>query len=69
MEEKLLTEAYKLRFEYFNLYENKQEKWHQKYKNHKLYELVNCSFDYNYRQIGQEMPKLIKNFISTHHNY
>lgn len=55
----LLEEAYKLRFEYYNLYEEKEEKWHQKYKNHILYEVVKQSFSYNYIDIAEVMPKLV----------
>jgi hypothetical protein len=62
MNEKLLKEAYKLRFEYFNFFENKELKWHEKYKNHQLYEIVIESFNYDYKQIGEKMPKLLKNF-------
>jgi hypothetical protein len=61
MNEKLLKEAYKLRFEYFNFFENKELKWHEKYKNHQLYEIVIESFNYDYKQIGEKMPKLLKN--------
>lgn len=60
MEEKLIKEAYKLRFEFYNLYESKESKWHEKYKNHKLYYVVTKSFLYDYKQIGIIMPKLIK---------
>ncbi|AXX92500.1 hypothetical protein CPU12_09320 [Malaciobacter molluscorum LMG 25693] len=62
MEDKILKEAYKLRFEYYNLYEMKQNRWHDKYKNHKLYETVKQSFEYDYKQIGQMMPKLIEKY-------
>ncbi|QDF29116.1 hypothetical protein [Halarcobacter anaerophilus] len=62
MNEKLLKEAYKLRFEYFNFFENKELNWHEKYKNHQLYEIVIESFNYDYKQIGEKMPKLLKNF-------
>lgn len=62
MNEKLLKEAYKLRFEYFNFFENKELKWHEKYKNHQLYKIVIESFNYDYKQIGEKMPKLLKNF-------
>ncbi|XPV70124.1 MAG: hypothetical protein ACNI25_06000 [Halarcobacter sp.] len=56
----LIKEAYKLRFEYFNFYENKEEKWHEKYKNHKLYDIVIESFEYKYTQIAEKMPELIE---------
>ncbi|OCL83170.1 hypothetical protein [Arcobacter porcinus] len=57
-----LKEAFKLRFEYYNLYNNKEEKWHKKYKNHELYELVKYSFNYDFKDIGEMMPKLLKEF-------
>ena len=60
MNNNLLEEAYKLRFEYYNIYENNQYKWHEKYKNHILYEVVKNSFDYSYKEIGAVMPKLIE---------
>ncbi len=60
--EKDLQEAYKLRFEFFNLYENKEERWHKKYSNHKLYTTVVKSFQYNFSQIGVKMPQLIEEF-------
>jgi hypothetical protein len=56
----ILNQAYKLRFEYYNFYENKESQWHNKYKNHKLYDIVVESFDYKYSQIGQVMPKLLE---------
>ncbi|WP_320034101.1 hypothetical protein [Halarcobacter sp.] len=59
MEKKLITEAYKIRFEYFNIYENKENRWHEKYKNHDLYSIVVKSLKYNYKEIGLMMPKLI----------
>ncbi|WP_424687054.1 MAG: hypothetical protein ACNI3H_02840 [Halarcobacter ebronensis] len=60
MKEKLEKEAYKLRFEYFNLYENKETKWHEKYRNHDLYNIVVKSLDYRFHEIGQVMPKLLE---------
>ncbi|RXJ70160.1 hypothetical protein CRV08_00930 [Halarcobacter ebronensis] len=60
MNKNLLKEAYKLRFEYYNLYEEKEEKWHQKYKNHILYEVVKQSFSYSYIDIAEIMPKLVE---------
>jgi len=60
MDKNLLKEAYRLRFEYYNFFGNKESKWHEKYKNHKLYNVVQKSFDFDYKQIGQIMPKLIK---------
>jgi hypothetical protein len=60
MENNLLKEALKLRFEYYNFYEKKEPEWHSKYKNHRLYDVVNKSFDYDFKEIGQMMPKLLK---------
>ncbi|WP_375723700.1 hypothetical protein LXN10_14490 [Arcobacter sp. KX21116] len=61
MEEKSLEkEAYRLRFEYYNLYENKELKWHEKYKNHQLYNVVVEGFKYRFHEIAQEMPKLLQ---------
>ncbi|XOB60796.1 hypothetical protein ACMC56_09270 [Campylobacterota bacterium DY0563] len=59
MQEELTKEAYKIRFEYFNIYEDKENRWHEKYKNHRLYSLVVKSLKYNYKEIGLMMPKLI----------
>lgn len=59
-EKTLLKEAYKLRFEFYNLYVDKEPKWHQKYKNHQLYDVVTKSFDYKFNEIGEKMPKLLK---------
>lgn len=58
--DKLLKEALRLRFEYYNIYESKEEKWHKKYKNHKLYDVVVESFKYDFKQIAQKMPELLK---------
>jgi hypothetical protein len=55
-----LNEAYKLRYEYYNLYENKESKWHEKYKKHRLYKIVVKSFDYKFSQIAGVMPKLLE---------
>lgn len=60
MQEKLLKEAYKLRYEYYNAFEKKEEKWHELYKKHKLYEVVVKSFEYDFKKIGIMMPKLIE---------
>lgn len=60
-EQKLIKEAYKLRYEYYNFYENKKSKWHEKYKKHDLYLTVTKSFEYKFHEIGTVMPKLIKN--------
>ena len=59
-QEMLLKEAYKLRYEYFNAFENKEFKWHEVYKNHELYEVVVKSFEYNFKEIAAVMPKLIE---------
>lgn len=60
----LEMEAYKLRFEFYNQYENKEEKWHRKYKTHKLYDIVIESFNYKFHEIGEVMPKLLE---KNHH--
>lgn len=60
--ENLLKTALKLRFEYYNLYEKKEEEWHEKYKNHKLYNVVVKSFDYDFKEIAQKMPELLKQY-------
>lgn len=66
MKEKLEKEAYKLRFEYFNLYENKETTWHEKYRNHDLYNIVVKSLDYRFHEIGQVMPKLLEELDTNH---
>ena len=60
--EQNLQEAYRLRFEFFNLYEKKEERWHKKYSHHPLYSLVIQSFQYPFSEIGETMPKLIEEF-------
>ena len=60
--EKDLKDAYRLRYEYYNFYENKEHKWHERYKEHKLYKAVIESFEYDFKQIGKIMPKLIEEF-------
>ncbi|MGA1932915.1 hypothetical protein ACH5BF_09390 [Arcobacter sp. YIC-464] len=52
----------RLRFEYYNLYENKEQKWHKKYEGHKLYEVVVKSFEYDFKDIGLMMPKLLAKY-------
>jgi len=59
-EKLVLKEAYKLRYEYYNFYENKETKWHDKYKNHKLYNAVVESLEYKFHEIANIMPELIK---------
>ena len=59
-ENETLKEAYRLRYEFYNLYEKKENKWHDKYKNHRLYETVVKSFNYKFNEIAVEMPKLLK---------
>ena len=56
----LQKEAYRLRYEFFNLFINKEEKWHKKYKDHQLYDVVNESFSYKFNEIGEMMPKLLQ---------
>lgn len=60
MENELLKEALKLRFEYYNVYASKEEKWHKKYSDNKLYDLVVKSFEYDFKDIAIVMPKLIE---------
>lgn len=55
-----LKEAYKLRYEYYNFYENKESKWHEKYKKHKLYDVVVESLEYRFHEIANVMPKLLR---------
>ncbi|RXK14228.1 hypothetical protein CP965_01920 [Halarcobacter mediterraneus] len=64
MKKEIEKEAYKLRFEYYNLYENKELKWHEKYKKHYLYNIVVESFNYKFHEIGQVMPKLLEKIKS-----
>lgn len=55
-----LKEAYKLRYEYYNFYENKESKWHERYKKHKLYDIVVESLEYRFHEIANIMPELLK---------
>jgi hypothetical protein len=59
---KLLKEALKLRFMYYNIYENKEDIWHKKYKGHDLYSVVVKSLDYDFKDIGLMMPKLLEEY-------
>ena len=59
MEDKL-KKALQMRFEYYNLYENKEAKWHKKYENHDLYEIVLKSLEYDFKDIALIMPMLLK---------
>ncbi len=58
----LEREAYKLRNEFYNMYENKESRWHEKYKHHPLYCVVVESFNYRFHEIGQKMPMLLEKF-------
>jgi len=58
--EKRLKEALKLRFMYYNIYENKEDKWHEKYKGHDLYSVVVKSLEYDFKEIALMMPKLLE---------
>lgn len=58
--EKRLKEALKLRFMYYNIYENKENIWHEKYKSHDLYSVVVKSLDYDFKEIALMMPKLLE---------
>uniref|UniRef100_UPI0040472FDC hypothetical protein n=1 Tax=Aliarcobacter sp. TaxID=2321116 RepID=UPI0040472FDC len=60
--EKLLKEALKLRFMYYNIYENKEKEWHEKYKGHDLYSVVVKSLEYDFKDIGLMMPKLLEEY-------
>lgn len=55
-----LKTALRLRFEYYNLYESKEEIWHKKYKEHDLYNIVVKSFEYDFKEIAETMPKLLE---------
>lgn len=63
MKEKLIKDAYRLRFEYYNSFEGKEEKWHEKYKSHELYKVVVKSFEYDFKKIAEVMPKLIEEIL------
>ena len=56
----ILKTALRLRFEYYNLYEGKEDIWHKKYKEHNLYNVVVKSFEYDFKKIGEMMPKLLE---------
>lgn len=58
--ENLLKEAYGLRYHFYNTYADKEDKWHEKYKGHQLYEIVVESFDYRFHEIASVMPKLLE---------
>ncbi len=62
MNEKQLKDAYRLRYEYYNFYENKEPKWHARYKEHELYQAVVKSFEYDFKEIAEKMPELIKEY-------
>jgi len=59
-EDKLLKEAYKLRFEFYNVYMHKEDKWHKKYVNHYMYDILVESFKYKFSEIAIIMPKLLE---------
>ena len=52
--------ALRLRFEYYNSYEGKENVWHEKYKEHNLYSVVVKSFEYDFKKIAEMMPKLLE---------
>jgi hypothetical protein len=58
--EKQLKEALKLRFMYYNIYENKEDIWHEKYKGHDLYNVVVKSLEFDFKEIALIMPKLLE---------
>ena len=59
MEEKLKI-SLRLRFEYFNTFEGKENIWHEKYKEHELYDVVVKSFEYDFKEIAKMMPILLE---------
>ena len=52
--------ALRLRFEYYNSYEGKENIWHEKYKKHNLYSVVVKSFEYDFKKIAEMMPKVLE---------
>ena len=42
------------------LYESKEDIWHKKYKEHNLYNVVVKSFEYDFKEIAEMMPKLLE---------
>lgn len=56
----LQQEAYRLRNEFYNKYEDNEAKWHEKYESHLLYAVVVESFNYKFHEIGQVMPVLLE---------
>lgn len=55
-----LKKTLQMRFEYYNLYEKEEHKWHEKYKNHNLYAVVLKSLEYDFKEIALIMPKLLE---------
>ena len=45
---------------YYNIYENKESLWHEKYKNHDLYSIVVKSLEYDFKEIALIMPELLE---------
>ncbi len=58
--ENQLKIALRLRFEYYNTFEGKEKVWHEKYKKHEFYSVVVKSFEYDFKEIGKMMPKLLE---------
>ena len=58
--QKHLKEALRLRFMYYNTYENKENIWHERYKGHDLYDVVVKSLGYDFKEIALIMPKLLE---------
>ena len=58
--ENQLKLALRLRFEYYNTFEGKEDIWHERYKEHALYKVVVKSFEYDFKEIGKMMPKLLE---------
>ena len=58
--ENQLKLALRLRFEYYNTFEGKENIWHEKYKEHELYDVVVKSFEYDFKEIAKMMPILLE---------
>ena len=54
-----LKQALRLRFEYYNTFEGKEDIWHERYKEHALYKVVVKSFEYDFKEIAKMMPILL----------
>lgn len=54
----------KIRFEFYNIYENKEEEFYKKYKENEFFNIVKESFNFSFKEIGIEMPKLINKYYN-----